>query len=63
VRLIVDLGQLKDKSGSYHNLKTQLNDQLRVRLRLCVRRVDLSQHKIKVVIIKVFKLDSRVNHK
>jgi hypothetical protein len=64
VRFTVDRGQYEDKSSYYHNFKTQLGDQPGVRSRSRVRRVirvDSGQHKIKIIIIIVLKLNSGVN--
>jgi hypothetical protein len=59
VGLTVDSGQCKDKNSYYHSFKTQLGDWLDVRPRC--QEGQPGQHKIKVVIIIILELDSRVN--
>ena len=53
----INLGKHKKKNSYYHSFKTWLED----RPRSCVKRVNPNQHKIKVIIIIVLKLDSGVN--
>jgi hypothetical protein len=57
VGVTINLGKHKEKNSYYHSFKTWLED----RSESCVNRVNPNQHKIKVIIIIVLKLDSGVN--
>jgi len=59
----VDPGLCKDKSDYYYSFKIWVGGRPRLRPESRVRRVNLSQHKIKVIIIIILKLDLRVNSK
>jgi hypothetical protein len=64
VELTADQSQYKNKNSYYHNFKTLLESQLGEGLSHVFgwsTWVNPSPHKIKIVIITVFKLDSRVN--